>query len=158
MLRACHQRAEMITKDDPAFITEVFGEREIEVDGITYTIAGSFDGLYDNGETIEMYDYKTGYFKSYGEDKIKQNRLQMSIYRWINQDKWDIADRAWIIAISQSNNYIDEIPFELMSLEDTQDYIENKLYAISANTKMDCKDGVKYNTCQYCEYECEERK
>ena len=157
---SCHNRMEMILKqDETEYDLEIFKERDIIVDGVTYTIAGSCDVLEktEDGTWIIM-DLKTGYFKSYSEEKQKKDALQMSLYRWLNQDDYDIDDRAWVLAISQSNNYIDEIPVELMSLEATQDYIENKLYAIAQNTKVDCNDGIKYSACAYCNYDCEERK
>jgi len=84
----------------------------------------------------------------------------MSIYRWIFTTVLgiEIEDRAWVLAISQSNNYIDEIPVELLSQDATHDYIENKLFAIAQNQKVDCKEGVKYNPCLYCQYNCGHRK
>ena len=102
-------------------------------------------------------DLKTFYGKERKEDALKKDALQMSLYRWLNQDDFVIEDRAWVLAISQSNNYIDELPVQLMSLEQTEDYIINKLWAIEENTRVDCREGVKYNTCLYCEYDCEER-
>jgi len=156
---AAHNRMEMILGQYPEYDLERFAEREVTVDGIVYTIAGSCDVLekQDGGTWIIM-DLKTFYGKERKPEQLKKDALQMSMYRWLNQDQFDIVDRAWVLAISQSNNYIDEIPVELMSLEETQDYIETKLWAIANNDKADCREGVKYNPCNYCEYECEERK
>jgi len=158
---AAHNRMEYILKTyGDEYKLEGFGEREIIVDGVTYVISGSFDVLEktEEGKYIIM-DLKTFYGKERKPDQLKKDALQMSIYRWIFAPLYDIEieDRAWTLAISQSNNYIDEIAVELLSLDATQDYIENKLFAIAQNQKVDCKEGVKYNTCNYCEYMCEER-
>jgi len=157
---ACHERMEKaLEADEVKYINEVFAEREIDVDGVTYTIAGTFDLLIPMGEGYEIADMKTGYFKTYPEDKLKTAGLQMSLYRWLNQHRYTIGDRAWVIAVSQSHNYIDEIPVELMSLEATQSFIEDNIFAIAENTKCDCFDGIKYSPCNYCNYSnCGERK
>ena len=157
---AAHNRMEHILKQDKEdeYELEIFKEREITVDGRVYTIAGSLDVLEKTPEgTYIIMDLKTFYGKERKEDALKKDALQMSLYRWLNQDDFVIEDRAWVLAISQSNNYIDELPVQLMSLEQTEDYIINKLWAIEENTRVDCREGVKYNTCLYCEYDCEER-
>jgi len=159
---AAHNRMEHILKTyGDEYKLEGFGEREIIVDGVTYVISGSFDVLEktEEGKYIIM-DLKTFYGKERKPDQLKKDALQMSIYRWIFAPLYDIEieDRAWTLAISQSNNYIDEIPVELLSLDATQDYIENKLFAIEQNQKVDCNEGIKYSACNYCEYMCEERK
>ena len=155
---ACHNRMEHILGKYPEYDLEIFAEREITVDGRVYTIAGSCDVLekQKDGTWIIM-DLKTGYGKDRNEAALEKDRLQMSLYRWLNQDKYEIVDTAFTLWISQSNNSIDEIPFELMSLEDTEEYIATKLWAIEENEKVDCKEGIKYNPCNYCEYDCEER-
>jgi len=157
---ACHNRMEHILKQDKEdeYELEIFKEREITVDDRVYTIAGSLDVLEKTPEgTYIIMDLKTFYGKERKEDALKKDALQMSLYRWLNQDDFVIEDRAWVLAISQSNNYIDELPVQLMSLEQTEDYIINKLWAIEENTRVDCKEGVKYNTCNYCSYSCDER-
>jgi len=156
---ACHNRMEMILGQSDDYDLEIFAEREVIIDDVVYTIAGSCDVLEktENGQWI-IADLKTGYGKDRKEEALKKDALQMSLYRWLNQDKYDIVDRAWVLWMSQSNNSIDEIPVELMSLSETQDYVENKLWALVNNTKVDCNEGGKYNSCNYCEYSCEERK
>lgn len=160
---ACHQRMESALKGDPAYQTEIYGEREITVHGMlgedkTYTIAGTFDILHttEDDRGIIM-DLKTFYGNKRKEEQLYKDSLQMSIYRWIHQEK-NIGDVAIVLAISQSNNYIDEIPVQLLSIEETEDMILTHLNEIEANEDVDCHDGVKYNTCNYCEYECEYRK
>ena len=155
---AIHDRAERVFKDDPDHIVEQFVEREIEVDGVVYTIAGSFDGIRKLNETEwEIYDYKSQYGKDRKEEMLSKDAKQMSIYRWLLEGQYNVTDRGWTLAISQSNNWQDAIPVELMSLTDTKDYIEERLYAISNNEKVDCHN-TKYNSCLYCSYSCEERK
>jgi len=153
-----HMYAEKALANDPIYVTEIFNEREVKVDGIVYTVAGSLDGLRFNGKEWEIFDWKTGYGKERKQDALDKDTLQMSIYRWINQDMYNIADRAWTLFISQSNNVADEIPLELMSLEETENYIKNKLWAIQENERVDCMEGIKYNGCLYCNFRCERRR
>jgi len=159
---AAHNRMEHIlgTFGDE-YKLEEFGEREITVDSVVYTVAGSCDVLEKTpeGKYIIM-ELKTFYGKERKEDALKKDALQMSIYRWILEPFLgiEIEDRAWCLAMSQNINYIDEIPVELLSQDATYDYIENKLFAIAQNQKVDCREGVKYNACLYCSYSCEERK
>jgi hypothetical protein len=101
---ACHQRMELALKDDPDYETEVWGERQIDVDGVTYTIAGTLDILYKINENQYMImDLKTFYGNKRKEEQLEKDAFQMSLYRWIHQDK-DIIDTAHVLAISQSNN------------------------------------------------------
>lgn len=157
---AFHARAEMITKDLLDYTTEEFLEREITVDDVVYTISGSYDGVKSMSGSNHLYDYKTGYGKDRSEDALAKDAKQMSIYRWLLAGKYprrDIDDLAYAIFISQSNNVMKEIPVQLMSLEATESYIEDMLYAISVNDRVDCNESVKYNSCSYCSYQCEER-
>ena len=156
---ACHNRMEKILREDKEthYDLEIFAEREVTVDDVVYTIAGSCDVLEKTDDKWILMDLKTGYGAARKDDMLKKDALQMSLYRWLNQDKYDIDDRAWTLWMSQSNNSIDEIPIQLMSLEQTQDFVENKLFAIAQNQKVDCREGVKYNTCNYCSYLCEHR-
>jgi len=151
---ALHSWAEKALKNEPNVLTEIYSEKEFE--GITIT--GSCDILEWNGKQWELGDIKTGYGKNITDDKLKQWQLQMSLYRWMLTPKFDIADRAWIYFISQSNNFQDEIPIELYSFEKTQNYILDKLYAIENQETPDCNNNVSYNSCSYCDFICEFRK
>ena len=158
---AAHNRMEHILKTEypGEYELEVYHEKEVKVGDVVYTISGSCDVLEktSEGKYIIM-DLKTFYGNKRGAEQLIKDAWQMSLYRWLLSDLFDIEDRAWVLAISQSNNYIDEIAVELIDIDKVQEFIEDKLYAISENTKVDCNEGVKYNSCSYCEYECEERK
>ncbi len=74
------------------------------------------------------------------------------------EDEYDLTERGWTLAISQSNNWQDEIPIELLSYDEVTNYIEEKIYAIENQTGCDCHD-TKFKLCDYCGYlNCEERK
>ncbi len=157
---AFHERAAFITKDLDNYIVEQFIERQITVDGIEYTVAGSFDGLKKVDGKWYIYDFKTAYGKVRSAEALAKDAMQMSLYRWIlskTQPDVVIEDTGFTIFVSQSNNVMKEIPVSLMDLDQVTDYVESKLWAISNNEKVDCKDGVKYNACTYCDYNCKYR-
>ncbi len=158
---AIHARAEMITKDKDDYITEMFIEKEVIVDGITYTVAGSFDGIKQVDGKWYMYDYKSGYGKARNEAALAKDAMQMSIYRWLYNSLNTgivIEDTAYSIFISQSNNVMEEIPVQLKDIDYIQEFAETKLWAIVNNERVDCNEGIKYNGCTYCDYNCEHRK
>ncbi len=153
-----HLYAEQCFKDDPDYRTELYREREITVDGKVYVISGSSDLLIKKGDEWEIADWKTAYGTSRKDDQLAKDKLQMSIYRWLLEDEYTITERGWTLAISQSNNWQDEIPIELLSYDQVVDYIENKIYAIESQKGCDCHD-TKFKLCDYCSYvNCEERK
>ena len=156
-----HERAAYITGMKNNYKVERFVEREIVVDGITYTIAGSFDGIKKVNDKWYMYDYKSFYGNKRTEDALMKDSMQMSIYRWIfeaTNPEIEIEDTAFSIAISQSNNYMEEIPVQLRNSKYIEDFIEAKLWTIIETETADCNDNVNYNSCTYCDYICEERK
>ena len=158
---AIHARAEMITKDNPDYRTEEFLESEVVEDGIVYTVAGSYDGIKKVDGKWYMYDYKSGYGKARNESALEKDAKQMSIYRWLlnrNHPGIVVEDTAYSIFISQSNNVMEEIPVQLMDLDDVTTFIHTKLWAIENNESVDCNDNIKYNGCTYCDYNCDHRK
>ncbi len=161
---AFHEYAEAALKSEDnwqdRYALEEFRERQVELDGIVYTISGSSDGIEKQKDgTWTIWDIKTQYGRSRAPQMLDKDRLQLSIYRWLFENEYNINDTGYILAVSQSNNWEDAIPVELMSLEQTQNYIEEKLYAIINNTIVDCNVGIKYSACQYCDIaNCSERK
>ena len=157
---AVHQRAELAFSDDPRAVQEIFLERELEIDGTVYTIAGKFDLLYRYGEDdiYTIHDWKTGYGKDRKQEALIKDAKQMSIYRWLLEGKYKVEDTGWSLAISQSNNWEDAIPVNLMTVDDTEDFIREMIWTIENNDRVDCSSGIKYNPCTYCDYICEERK
>ncbi len=150
---AFHEYAEKIMKNECD--CEVYSEREIE----GYTVSGTCDIIYPNEDgTHTLMDWKTAYGKERKASNLSKDCLQMSVYRWLNQDKYNIRDEAYTLFISQSNNAQDAYEIGLMSLDETEDYIINKLYAIDNTVGPDCFDAP-YNPCHYCEYSnCQYRK
>jgi RecB family exonuclease len=156
---AFHDRSERAVAGDPNFITEKFLEREIEIDGTIYTISGKFDGIRYNGDgTWDIYDFKTAYGKERKPEALAKDAMQMSIYRWLINGRWNVSDRGWSLFVSQSNNEQEAYPVELKSEEYIQNWIEEVIWSALRSNRVDCKDGVKYNPCNYCSLICEERK
>jgi len=152
---AVHERAEKAFKDDPTVVQEIYTEREFE----DVTISGSCDLIQQEDDgTYTICDWKTGYGKKRNEDQLKKDAMQMSIYRWLLQDMYDINDTAYVLFISQSNNEEHEYPVELMSVEDVEEFISAKLYAASQIELPDCNDSAKYNSCTYCTFVCSHRE
>ena len=102
---AVHNWAERAFKDNPDVIQELYRERQLELDGKLYVISGSCDLLEkQEDDTYTLADWKTGYGKERNATALDKDRLQMSIYRWLLQDEYDINDTAYSLFISQSNN------------------------------------------------------
>ena len=156
---AVHKWAERAFTDDENIIQETYLEREIELDGKVYVISGSNDLIEKQEDgTYTIADWKTGYGKNRSIQQLEKDMKQMSIYRWLFNGEYNINDIGYSLFISQSNNEQAAYPLNLMSLEDTQDYLEARIFATETNTKVDCNEGIKYNSCNYCSYVCNERK
>lgn len=155
---AFHEYAERVLEGDPSIHTEVYREREIVVDSIIYTISGSCDIIQKiDDDLYQIADWKTSYGKTRKPDALIKDAKQMSIYRWLLQDEFNISDEAYTLFISQSNNAQDAIPVQLMGIEQTQEWIEANIYAITSSNKVDCFEAP-YHPCHYCEFECKQRK
>ena len=156
---AVHERAEKAFNDESGVEQELFMERSVEVDGTTYWISGTCDLLQreDDGTTT-ICDWKTGYGKDRKSAALDKDAMQMSIYRWLLQDDFNINDTAYSLFISQSNNEQHEYPVELFDLDYIQEFIETKIWAALQQELPDCNDSVKYNSCTYCTFECSHRQ
>jgi len=152
---AFHAWAEKALQDDPNIHCEIYSE----IDYDNYVLSGSCDVLQYNADTSKwtIMDFKTGYGKKRTDDQLDKDMKQMSIYRWMLQDRYYIEDTAYSLFISQSNNEQEAYELELMSLEKTQEFIDDRLFAIDQNTRVDCFDA-KYIPCNYCDKVCEHRK
>jgi len=155
---AIHSWAEKALGNDKSVTQEVYKERFVEVEGCMYTISGSCDLIVSAEDKDYIADWKSGYGKERGTAALDKDRMQMSMYRWLNQDDYDLDDTAYSIFISQSNNIEIPYPVVLEDLDDVQFFIEEKLFAISQTDSCDCFDNVKYNPCNYCDFVCENRK
>ncbi len=154
---AFHDRAELVFKNNPNYECELYRERVIEVDGIEYVISGSCDLLERGEDGWTIADWKT---HGFGEFKgLEQARKQLSIYRWLLMGEYTINDTGYVLSLSMSNNNKEKAhPIELMSLEQTEDFIEANLYSIVHNESVDCNDNVTFNMCTYCDYDCIHRQ
>ncbi len=149
---AFHEYAAKVLDKD--CVNELYQERNI----CDYVISGSCDILYpDVDNTWTILDWKTGIGKQRQGSNLDKDRLQMSIYRWLNQDEYEIQDTAYSLFVSTSNNEEEAYEIHLMSLEETEEYITDKLSAIEETIRPDCKQGIRYDPCLYCNYVCNYR-
>ncbi len=147
-----HEYAEKVLRKEAT--CEVYNERGVD----KYTISGSCDILYPNDDgSYTIMDWKTGIGKQRQSTALEKDRLQMSIYRWLNQDDFNINDTAFSLFVSTSNNEQEAYEIDLMSIQETEEFIEDKLFAIENTTLPDCKNGIRYDPCLYCSLVCEYR-
>ncbi len=151
---AFHEYAAGIIESDDV-ICEAYNEKSFG----KYTISGSVDILAKEEDgTYTIMDWKTGYGKVRNQDNLDKDKLQMSMYRWLFSHLYTINTTAHSIFISQSNNVEEAYPIELMELDEIEDYLDNRLYAIdSYDGGADC-DNPKYNPCNYCDFICQYRQ
>lgn len=125
------------------------GFREIEVDGVTYTLGGKFDmvadGLLNDHKSSSAYSWVFG-------TNDENHALQMSMYRWIDQDRTDkekpritedicnvnYVFTDWQKAQASSNpkypqNRVEQKTLNLLDLNKTEEYIRNKIRSIVKN-------------------------
>ena len=156
---ALHYWAEHVFRNDESIVQELYRERKVMLDDIEYTVSGSCDLLEKQADgSYTICDWKTGYGKERSIQALEKDRLQMSIYRWLLQDEYNINDVGYSLFISQSNNNQYAYPHSLIDIDQVQEYIEERLYAIVNNDRVDCQEGIKYNGCTYCPYVCEHRR
>ena len=149
-----HLRAEQVLSNFDNVLLEVFREREL--DGVT--ISGTFDVAIEVNGKYYLGDHKTGYGTKYTD--AEKTSKQLSIYRWLNQDIC-IADIGYIYWVSQSNNAVSTMSVDLMSIEETEEYLKETLTNIKEEPDfVDCHASTngRYNPCDWCEFECEYRK
>lgn len=155
-----HLLAEKALENNNDVLTEVYKEMYIQFADLWLSGTADVMVLNEDGK-YELGDFKTGYGKSF--DNTDLAVYQMSVYRWLNRHM-DIADIAHVWFVSQSNNAMEHIEVELMSLADTQAFIRRRIIDIQEeNLGVDCQyniDGQKrpYNMCEWCEYECPNRR
>ena len=150
-----HLYAEKALADDDSIQQELYREKPLDDVVITGTcdlLVRQEDGRYKLG------DWKTGYGKERSLDNLEKDSLQMSVYRWLLADEYDIVDEASILFISQSNNVEKEYIVELKPVHIMDEWLKDRLYAIRKIDRSDCNDSVKYNACNYCTFVCSERK
>lgn len=114
-----------------------------------------FDGLVISGQLDQLIDGQindtksTSVYSYIHDNKEEDYRIQMSIYRWLNQDK--VTESTGIIqfiftdwqkSMSHSNpNYpnsrLQEKHIELMSISETEAWMRNKIAEIRSNVNLD---------------------
>lgn len=126
---------EDLTNKIPVYIEQRTSK---DIDG--FTIGGKFDFVADG----VLHDFKTTSVYSYIHgDRVKEYKLQGSIYRWLNQDKikndfiricyiftdWSKAEASRNPEYPQCRCLAKE--YELLSVADTEQWIKNKLAVLS---------------------------
>jgi hypothetical protein len=156
---AFHSRAEEALKDDPTVITEKYLERKIVVDEVVYTISGSFDGIVKTAGGWCLFDWKTGFGKERKQEQLTKDAMQLSLYRWLSQDIYDIEDTGFILFISQSNNVTESYEVTLKDTDYIQNWLEEIIWSALSQTSCDCHSTTTYNSCTYCSIvDCTDRK
>jgi len=109
-----------------------------EVDG--YKVSGKFDFITDK----QIHDIKTTSVWSYIFDSNADKYIQqMSIYRWLLEGKYELIDKCKVVFVFtdwaksktfQDPNYpktrVLTKEYQLMSLQDTQEFVESKIRGI----------------------------
>ncbi len=141
-------------------IKEERHQRQLDVDGVTWNITGKFDLLVNNQDgTWHLRDIKTTSVWAYilGGKDIEYTK-QMSVYRWLLQDKYEIADEGYIDFLftdwqsSKAKTDPDypqlkiqhSYPVPLWSLDKTEEYILERVSLIQENQE------VEDNKLPYC--------
>ncbi len=127
----------------PVYI-EIRSEREL--DG--FIITGKFDFVGDG----ELEDHKTtGVFTYMKKTNDEKYRLQGSIYRWLNPDfitsdrmlinftftDWSKLSSMIERAKGYPQNRMMSVPFTMMTIEDTELWLRNKIKALKDNINKD---------------------
>ena len=151
---AVHQRAELVFKDYKNVRQEGYKERHLE--DLDVWISGTYDIIIEDYGKLYIGDIKTGYGKSHGISKTENTIRQLSIYRWLNSNMLSIEDTAYIYFISQSNNNYETMEVELLSLDDTEQLVRDTIKYLQQGEPdfVDCNEGIKFNRCDWCEFEC----
>lgn len=116
--------------------------KEIVVDGVTYKIGGKFDavaeGIVQDNKSTSVYTYMKG-------RKTEDYRLQLSIYRWLNQDKitqdyglinFVFTDWQRFMTFQDANypqHRVVTINIDLLSVAETEEWIINRIREIATN-------------------------
>ena len=81
--------------------------------------------------------------------------LQQSMYRWLFQGLFDIEDEGVIYLFTAGHSAREQfpemqtVPLQLMSIDSTDKYIQNKLLAVQSEPEVDCETSW---LCGYCDY------
>ena len=82
--------------------------------------------------------------------------MQMSIYRWLFKDLFDIQDTAiiylWVLGHTSREKFPEtsEVPLKLKSLKDTEKYINSKIKVAKQKKEPECDCDTSW-LCNYCE-------
>ena len=151
MGRAIHDSMEKAPTQD--IIREQRFKRVLKIGDEDWTVTGKFDMLVDNHDgTWHLRDIKTTSVWVYvlggkDEDYVKQ----MSVYRWLLQDEYDVSDEAYIDFVFtdwQSSKAREDPKYpqlkilpsykvELWSLEETEAWVKDRLQAFKSYRDTD---------------------
>ena len=139
---AIHDSIEKVKSDN--CIKEVRTNKEVVINSHTYTISGKFDILEQVEDDLwQLRDIKTTSVWSFiYDDKDEDYQKQLSMYRWLNSDKYKIKDVGFIDFFfmdwqSSKAKMEDNYPshwlmpagkkINLLSLEDTENYMKERI-------------------------------
>lgn len=145
---ALHDSIEEALENDSRYIVERRFYKDIDVDGITYKIGGKID-LYDT-ETQVLSDAKvSSIYKFLFGDKFDYV-AQGSINRWLMEPDYPVSEfrinaipKDWrnkeSLYNSEYPNYpFQEIPLELWPIEETKEFVRNKIREFQADNPRYC--------------------
>lgn len=128
------------------------GLRKIEIDGVLYTVGGKFDmvadGILNDNKSTSAWGWVFG-------TRDDEHRLQMSLYRWIDQNRTDgeaprVTDdhcqvnyifTDWQKAQAKQNpkypqKRVEQKTLPLLELNETEDWIRNKIRLLAQNINV----------------------
>lgn len=88
----------------------------------------------------------------------EKEQLQLSIYRWLFKDMFDIEDKAVIYLIIAGHNSYDPLPeyqevwLDLLPIPTVDSYIKGKLAIATANKEPDCDCDTGW-MCRFCPFD-----
>lgn len=143
---AIHDSIERI--DTPGVTKETRVSREVLIDDVVYTVTGKFDILTEEEDGFRLRDIKTTSVWAYiygGKDE--DYRRQLSIYRWLLSPDYQVKDIGYIDFMftdwqaskaKQDSSYPQSrirmgYKISLMTLEETENYVRERLELIHAN-------------------------
>lgn len=125
--------------------------KKLEINGVTYTVAGKYDILTEQNGKWVLRDIKTTSVWAWifgGKDE--DYRKQLSIYRWLLSDKHDVEDAAYIdffftdwqsMKAKTEENYPSQriapgYKIDLLTLEETEAYVRERLLEIFSQAEV----------------------
>lgn len=149
---------------EPFILKEVHMTKEVDFDiDESYNITGTADFFmwYEGSGQWVVGDYKTkgGYsLKKFVDGETDDVQKQLSIYRWMMQDKMSVSKFGEVITFGygdiRGQNRIQYHPVTLMSIEETDKWVRERIKRLQTQPEMDCEAW----RCGYCSANCPKNK